>query len=162
MKKPAAHSSVVIPVAGLEPYYFHKLKAPDTVGSFTGIEWEIRRKLNGRKPWGYPRQLVPTSHPSSSRTDLTVKLYDQYEEFHSTYHRLLAFSAICKTYWDDTGALLKKPRTVVPSSQWEVHHRDFNNYNCALTNLVIISKPLHRKCTREHYTLPRPPCGWGK
>ena len=84
---------------------------------FRGIQFVVRRKSqapsrSNRLGWGVAKCWQPYNCTVSGRPELGIKLYRDYREFHTTYHRLVAVAMLQHTYWDDLGNLLDVPRYI--------------------------------------------------
>ena len=172
LKRPASAVSEppAWPVLGLEPYSLHLRPCARTQqapgGRFCGIEFDIRRKSQGkprrsRPLWGTPLSLA-TEPDADGRVDLHVRLFSDGEQAHTLYHRVVGFTLL-QCWWDDQGRLLEQGY-VVPPADWaahHVHHRSGSPWDVSLRNLAVLTIPCHLLVSKG-LKLPRPPCGWGR
>ena len=171
LRRPASRSSdtFVCLVPGLDGHYgLFKYAEPDAKGDFFGLEYCFKRKSDAepranRSSWCIPLQPRPDLS-TKGRWDLHVRFYDWYEQWHTTYHRVVALTLL-PCYWTDDGTLRERPLKV-KAQQWhmfEVHHKNKNVFDVRLCNLCVVTKPLHRRLTNDvNFKLPKPKPGWGR
>ena len=169
MKRPASSLTQVEPdvwaIPGLDPYYLRAARAGRRLqtgeGEFVGVEYDIVRKSpapsrSNRQPWGKPRTLEAAPN-AKGRCDLNIRFYSAYNQYHTTYHRVVGLTRL-PCYWSCTGKLLRRPYKVTADSweQYHVHHIDNNPRNVALRNLAVLPKRLHDRITNESTALALP------
>ena len=164
MKRPATAMAVeptVWPIPGLDPYYLRAVEAACNLEPFVGVDYEIVRKRQGqrragRSSWGKPLKLSAVPDPAG-RCDLHVWFHDQNQSWHTMYHRVVALTLL-QCYWDDAGKLLRKPVAIAENSwgDYDVHHINSDTNDVRISNLAVLTKPLHRLVTSGKVKLVQP------
>ena len=135
----------VVAIPGVKPYYL-RLSGPGLYatpeGDFVGVAYEVVRKREGeprknRSSWRKPK-ILQACLDSKGRCDLHVRFYEARQQWHTLYHRVVAFTLL-QCFWSVSGKLLRRPYAV-PASRWgefHVHHVNGNTWDVSVANLAI-------------------------
>ena len=112
------------------PYYLRSSGSglyATSEGDFVGVAYEVVRKREGeprsnRPSWRKPK-ILQASLDFNGTCDVHVRFYDAGRQWHTLYHRVVAF-ILLRCFWGASGGLLSRPYAV-PASRWgelHVHH----------------------------------------
>lgn len=138
-------------------YWLVRREAPlripfNAAGDFFVVDWDVFLKLTpssakrlGREFAEQPLMPKPEKNEQTGRWDLRLDLSTGNKCFHMHFHRLVGL-CLKQTNQDALGRKLQRPM-YVKAENWElyeVNHRNWNNLDCRLYNLVPEHARRHR------------------